>query len=330
MPDGRASSEGGSAEEDAGRRILGDASFGECQAQVTGAEQSIAPVDIVWAIDSSGSMSDEASLVQEQINEFATTIGASGIPYRVVVMTDPSFVTVPPPLGDDPERYRFIDQFVGSNQALQLLVDRYDAYEDFLRRDAIQHFVVVSDDESEDMDHMTFKSMMESMLGKNFNFHAIVSPPGSTHRVMGTFTLEGCSGPRDDAAANGDEYWALAGLTGGQRISICVEDWSVVFDTLSAAIAVPRSVPCVYDVPEPPPGEEFDPFLVNVVVNFGDGRTTTVGFAGSRDECDGDGWYYDDPEDPSRIEMCPATCTRLENDADAEVRIAFGCETLLI
>ena len=177
---------------------------------------------------------------------------------------------------------------------------------------------------------MTFKSTMEGMLGKTFRFHSIASPPGSTHCMLG-ICMDGCEGPNGDAAENGDEYWALADLTGGQKFSICTEDWSSLFDTLSAAIAVPTALPCSYDVPEPPAGMEFDPMRVNVVYTPGDGSgERVIPYVGEESRCMGDGWFYDDPEDPSRINMCPGSCTRLEGDTGGSVEIALGCETILI
>jgi hypothetical protein len=310
---------------------VGDAGFDQCATSQFEAESSIKPVDIVWAIDNSGSMSEEASLVQENINSFAQAIGESGIPYRVVVMTQDGYVDVPPPLGNDSERYRFVAQNVSSNHALLQLVQQYDRYKDFLRNRAVMHFVIVSDDESEEMSHDTFQTMMEGMLGKTFRAHAIVSPPGSMHTPLGGgFSMTGCGGPNGNAAENGVEYWDLAADTGGRRFSICTEDWSSLFDTLTEEVAVPQTLPCSFERPEAPEGEEFDKLRVNVVVKPGDGSQRVVPYVEQRSNCDGPGWYYDDPENPTRIDTCPVTCTRLEANDQATVEIAYGCQTIII
>jgi hypothetical protein len=45
----------------------------------------------------------------------------------------------------------------------------------------------------------------------------------------------------------------------------------------------------------------------------------------SYSECFGSnsgGWYYDDPEHPTRIEVCPCTCTRFRTGF---VDVQYGC-----
>jgi hypothetical protein len=39
-------------------------------------------------------------------------------------------------------------------------------------------------------------------------------------------------------------------------------------------------------------------------------------------------WYYDDPNDPSTLSLCPAFCSELQMDESAEIDLEFGCETL--
>ncbi len=39
------------------------------------------------------------------------------------------------------------------------------------------------------------------------------------------------------------------------------------------------------------------------------------------------GWYYDDPEDPTKIVACPATCDVLNSRQITKVQALFGCET---
>ena len=41
------------------------------------------------------------------------------------------------------------------------------------------------------------------------------------------------------------------------------------------------------------------------------------------------GWYYDDPDNPTEIFVCPQTCDLFHEAVDsAEVNIIFGCETI--
>lgn len=317
---------GGSAV-DSGPRVDG----GSCGGDRYDGMNGVAPVDIIWVIDSSGSMDGEARIVQDNMNEFSRQISASGIDYHVVVITDPSFVTVPPPLGTDTMRYRFINHPVGSNEPLQALISQFPLYSDFLRPMAITHFVIVTDDES-DLDAGSFQSMMEGMLGHTFDAHAIASPD-ETHRVCGFCPEEdGCTGPNGDAADIGRQYLNLTAATGGRFFSICTTDWSALFRELSAAIAVPMPLPCIFEIPEPEMGMTFDPMLVNLIYTpGGGGPEQTLGYVpGGFGSCGpGGGWYYDNPSAPTQIVLCPASCDVVSRDMSGSIDVALGCMTVI-
>lgn len=317
-----------------------DSGFMGCDAIEFDAESGFAPLDIVWIIDNSGSMSGEARIIQDNLNSFARAVEMSGIEdYHVIVITQMGFVSVPPPLGTDAARYRFVPYDVQSHDALSDLIASFPMWSDFLRPSAITHVVHVTDDES-NLDWMSFRSMFMSLLGRSWTSHAIVSPPGSSSCPTPGFCppfpmIDGCSGPNGDAADNGDHYWALAAATGGQQISICTPDWSAAFSTLLASIAVPTPLPCEYAIPDPPEGMTFDRRRVNVVYTpGGGGAPITFPFVGTPDGAmcpvGGDGWYYNDPDMPTQIILCPSTCSRVEADTTGSVDIALGCETLII
>lgn len=328
---------GGSEPDDGGGRPMtmrdaGRPSFDECARQITMAETRARPVDIVWVIDNSGSMDGEARIVQDNMNAFAAAVGASGIDYHVVVMTTMGFVNVPPPLGTDAMRFFFANVNVQSHDGLIALVENFGTYSGFLRPDAVTHFVVVTDDESERMTWTDFRTQMEMLLGHGFTVHAIASPPGSTHCVPSSswcvFNEEGCSGPNGDAADNGEQYWALAMATGGQQHSICTADWSGLFASLTSAIAVPTPLPCRYALPPPPDGMTFNPGLVNVVYTPS-ASTSEVVVPKVEDYAacgPSGGWYYEGDD----IVVCPATCDVLRADPEGRVDIVLGCDTLLI
>jgi hypothetical protein len=87
-----------------------DAGFAGCDAITFDAETALAPLDIIWIIDNSGSMDGEARIIQDNLNSFVTAVEASGVEdYRVIVITQAGFVSVPPPLGTDAARFRFVD-----------------------------------------------------------------------------------------------------------------------------------------------------------------------------------------------------------------------------
>jgi len=145
----------------------------ECAAQEAQATLTKRPVDIIFAIDNSGSMSQEIAEVEKQINDnFATLIEASKIDYRVIMLSQhgsnasqricvkaPLSGTNCAPVPAQPvETAKFFQhsKFISSFNALCRVVDSYDKPDDFnkhptgygalLRPDALKVIVVITDD----------------------------------------------------------------------------------------------------------------------------------------------------------------------------------------
>lgn len=123
------------------------------------------PVDIIFAIDQSGSMSDDIANVKANINKLAEFLGKTGLDYRVVMIATPGTSTyqvcVPPPLGAgapscaSTAKLRVVNRNVLSTDALKIYLETYDApagsptaWADFLRKEAFKVFVPVTDDDS--------------------------------------------------------------------------------------------------------------------------------------------------------------------------------------
>ena len=87
---------------------------------------------------------------------------------------------------------------------------------------------------------------------------------------------------------------------------------------------------CQYKVPTPAVGV-VDTNKVNVKYTPGDGSPTeTFKQVTDQGACNGGpGWYYDDPQNPQSLVMCPATCDELLNGPQgSQVDIQLGCSTL--
>ncbi|HJL16384.1 MAG TPA: VWA domain-containing protein [Sandaracinaceae bacterium LLY-WYZ-13_1] len=313
-----------------------DGGFMGCVGTPYDAMEAFAPVDIIWVVDTSGSMSNEAERVQENMQSFAEAIGMVGIDWHVVMISTQDYVNVPEPLAID-DRYLLIDRPVSSNEPLQALLDEYPSYADHLRSSAVTHFVAVTDDES-DLEWMEFRSRMLSNLGRSFVFHTISSEVAGPPNFMypeGQPCQTSSGFPPEGAAEPGVQYWELASATGGRTFSICTpsSEWESLFDSLTAAIAIPMAIPCEYEIPDPPDDTELDFMRVNVLYTPGDGsepqRFPYVGMPGGVD-CTSGGWYYDDPEAPTRIILCPSTCELIEGDTAGRVDVELGCATFLI
>jgi hypothetical protein len=285
------------------------------------AEGRLAPADIVWIIDGSPSMVDEIVTIQENITHFADEISKAGVDHHVIMLApgDPAAGT---PLSEDPAHYLWVLSAVGSNNALSLLVDQYADYAAFLRPDARLHFIVVTDDESF-MAADDFRTQMMTKAGKSFVFHAIASED-----VGGLGCIGACGLPLVCGAfAPGNQYYALADATGGEKISICTSDWSMVFGPLQQAVVESAPLPCEYDIPAPPTGSSLDPSRVNIEVVTMSAEPRTLPRAADKAACGTEvAWYYDDAKAPTRINMCPSACDAISGGGSVQIKL--GCETV--
>jgi len=304
-----------------------------CVTESNVAEEATAPVDIIWVVDSSGSMNDETTAVQNALNSFSQFIAGESIDYRVILIGSASDMSVPPPLGGSAE-FMHVNMSIGSSDALEKIIQTYSSWQSFLRPNALVHFVVVTDDES-DINHGQFDSMLGALSGPGFpngyTFHSICSEevpivlPPPLPPIPGP-----CSGGlgAGGAAAPGHTYINMSSSTGGVWRSICESNWDPIFTAVAQAVAVTTSIPCTFDIPLPPVGETLDPDQVNVSYDPG-GGSITIPRVDNQAACgSGQGWYYDNPTTPTQILMCPTTCGDFGGGA-GQVDIQFGCATIV-
>ncbi len=86
---------------------------------------------------------------------------------------------------------------------------------------------------------------------------------------------------------------------------------------------------CAYKLPDPM-GRSLDYKQVNFLYTKG-GTTLAVAIpkVANAAACSGDGWYYDDEQNPTRIIACDATCKKLSADFSGKVEIEVGCPTIV-
>jgi hypothetical protein len=295
------------------------------------------PVDIVFAVDTSGSMSQEIAQVKANINgSFADVLGAGALDYRVVMIaakgTSTFEVCVAPPLGgsncgDNLPIYRAVPQTVGSTNALSLILSTYDSanlalnWSGFIRPESTKVIVVVTDDNS-------------SLSGASFDTQLLAKLPAGVFgdAITRKYLFYGIIGINDvnpaltcsTAVNNGAQYQNLVNLTGGQMYSECLADYSPIFQALANNVVSQLS--CEYTLPEnDPTGHAIDPS--NVEVKFIDSMLVETIFPHVLDlaACAGPGWYYEDNANPSQILLCPDACTQVQGDSGGEVKIVVGC-----
>jgi hypothetical protein len=88
---------------------------------------------------------------------------------------------------------------------------------------------------------------------------------------------------------------------------------------------------CKFQIPVPEKGEpDYDHVNVALVDPNDKKNTKTVLYVGSEPACDPvkGGWYYDDPDDPKMILLCPATCDEVQLSGWS-VEVLLGCKTIV-
>lgn len=322
---------------------------GSCQAISSQAEAQLQPADIIIAVDTSGSMDEESAEVQANLNNFASIIINSGIDAHVILIADTS-VCIPTPLGSGQcngadeklPGYQHVNQGVGSTNALQLIVQTYPQWKASLRAGATKTFAVVSDDDS-DMSAVDFTNQLLALdppTFQGFKFDAIVSSTSPDSCLTGGcfFNCGGCNNPCCNkamfcaplAAAEGTVYKQLVQQTTGVIGDLCAQDFDPVFQGMATSVVQSAELSCEYDIPPPPMGEALDPNKVNVNFTPGGGASTPILRVDNPGACGMlGGWYYDDPAKPTKIIMCPSTCSTLKADKMGKVDVLFGCETVV-
>lgn len=189
------------------------------------------PVDVVWLVDTSGSMVAETAAVNANLNRFATSLAQSGLDYRVVMIaargTGRLRVCVPQPLGGagcaNGPRFLHIPQNIGSRNALQLTISTYPQWRDFLRPGTHRVIVAVTDDDSA-MSADAFDAMLRANPGwDRYVFNSIV----------GYESRADCP----TLSRRGSVYLTLTERTGGQRARVCDPEWSGTFTSFAQSIA---------------------------------------------------------------------------------------------
>jgi hypothetical protein len=312
-------------------------------------------IDIVWIVDTSGSMFGEQKLIKDNLGKFADQITSANLDVSIVMVSQsPTLIPgpfqvpglcpeVPPdplsgtPLAMDP-RYHFVRTTVDSPAPLNVAIQQLPMYQQFLRPDSAVHFIVVTDDESayaggSPMGRaMQFQSDMRARLGRPFTLHAIASPPGmrcnspncvpDPNNLICAFLDLTCQ-----AAAGGDTYYALAPLTKGLTASICEADWTKIFTEFQQNIIKSAPLPCDYAIPPPPKGETLDPAKVNVNYVSPSGAEEKFLKAADASACgEKTGWFYD--ETKTKVLLCPKACTTASQGGS--MNIAFGCNTVVL
>ncbi|MCA9620184.1 MAG: hypothetical protein KC731_14280 [Myxococcales bacterium] len=294
--------------------------------------------DIIFVIDTSGSMTEEMGFVVDNMNAFSQQIVGSGVDARVIMLARAPFcilnecvpgICVDPPLGSGscpadenvPAGYYHPQSDINSVDSLSQLVFLYPTYGGNLRTYSRKYIVIVTDDNA------TFPYINDA--NAFLDQYVALDPPKLTGvTVHAIYCFDG-NGPCENA---GTVYEDLVNLTGGIHGDLASQDFQPIFNDVATQVVAEAGVPCQYPIPEPPDQAELDPSKVNVAFTDGDGNIHEILQVAGYGACDPvlGGWYYDDPVNPTAISMCPATCDFVSTDAGGSMDIKFGCATKVL
>jgi hypothetical protein len=291
--------------------------------EATSAVEAVASggqVDILVAIDTSGSMKDEAKAVQQNLNALSSIISNKKIDVHVILLADGFGLCVPPPLGGpncgDSPQFRHIKVKVDSTDALEKIVSSYPLYQSFLRVGAAEHFIVVTDDKS-DKDGAWFKGKLAALpppgYPDGFTFHSIVS-------WSDAFAYLPCLG----GAGWGGVYLDLSKTTGGETASICSANWSSVFAAIGNNVVKTVKVQCIYALPTDKDGKVVPVGELSLSWSDGGGAQKAIPRVDGPADCPPDsvGWHVDSAAAPTSAVLCPSTCEAMSGKS---LHFHFGC-----
>jgi hypothetical protein len=327
-----------------------------CASVSSRAEPRLLPVDIVWAIDTSGSMTASFPAIQQALTSFSQRVSDAGIDAHIVLLAGAS-LCVPAPVGSGmcgiglgggpgvpggllepgsapdskPPGFLHLDVPFGYGEGMPVILDNYPYYRELLRADARTHLVLTEDGSPgasadavvERIEGRGAQAWSPGLAPDSWNFHGVVCKNG----VGGGACLLAVIPPTTTLQ--------LVERSGGIAADLALagsgmDPFTELLDELAARVIIGAELSCEYEIPAVPNGQTFDRNLVNVSVTSTQAASRTLPQAKSDACADNQAWAYDNDQDPKKIILCPAACDTLRAQADAALDVQFGCETVVL
>lgn len=126
----------------------------------------------------------------------------------------------------------------------------------------------------------------------------------------------------DWSTASGNQGIDLRNMTGASAASALLQS----IESIRSA-----SFSCAFDLPMPNNGT-VNPLATNVyyIDGSGSGAYLTRTSDGTSNTCAANtkSWYFDNPNQPKQIQLCPTACSALQQDAKATLQVEYGCATV--
>lgn len=114
-------------------------------------------------------------------------------------------------------------------------------------------------------------------------------------------------------SGGGKSFFISAGVNVQVKNEMISALGSIKQDFVSCSLALPNQ-------------DIFDPTKATFTYTPGVGAPINLMNVGNSGACGaGNGWYYDNPADPTSITLCPATCTAVKNDVNGKLELSIDC-----
>ncbi len=123
---------------------------------------------------------------------------------------------------------------------------------------------------------------------------------------------------------------AAAGGSGKSFVVDIAGDTQTAFFAALDAIRQ-SSLQCEFEIPEPEEGKAivYDQVNVSFTTPAGIDYFANVGGAENCAMAGDKGWYYDNPDMPTRVRLCPSSCDSVRLTQNSRIDIIFGCATII-
>lgn len=320
------------------------------------------PVDIIFVIDNSGSMTAEITGVEQNINQnFAAIIGASGLDYRVIMLSTHGSATAtqsicisaplsgattcsPPPARPvNTARFFHYSTEIGSTNSFRKILDTYNVadpngaapqgWSQWLRPNSMKTFIEITDDnQTASTDYLAFENQlfqkMPAVFGtaasRNYVFHSIVGVAAKANPADAYQPAEALvTGLCPSAVNAGTQYQNLSKVTGGLRFPVCdPSKYDTVFRTVAQGVVASAGVACEFDMPTPPMGYTISNRIYIEYTPGGGGAAQVFNQVANAAACAGNSFYVAN----QKVYLCTDTCNAVKADMTAKLGVFFTCE----
>lgn len=334
-----------------------DAACGTVKAEAT---LSKAPVDIIFVIDNSQSMTLEITSVQNNINQnFAQIIQNSGIDYRIIMISrhgsaaNQQSICINAPLAGNAScnpipatpantaNFFHYSVEIGSTDSYTQITRTYNTRDEhglapngwsaWLRPNAMKTFVEITDDNS-NTSVANFETALFALTPKmfgdatkrNYTFHSICGVKENTPANKPYAAADPVVTTACSTAQNNSRiHQDLSKLTGGLRYPVCeTTSYDAVFQAVAQGVITGAQVSCNFPVPTAPMGKKYNLETAQLEYTPGNGGAKKIlNQVANAGACAANSFYIEN----NQVNLCGASCTEVTADSTAKIEFLLEC-----